>query len=340
MNIWLLLVGLTIVLITIYDMAYTILAPRGAGLVADRVSRGLWRFFIFLTGKNGRNKILRSVGPFLLLVIVLTWISLLWIGNTLMVYSDAEALWSPDKKEFVVGFIEKMYFVAYVLSSMGSGDFTPNGDWWLFYTGLISYTGVVFISLGISFLIPVIEATTLKRQISLQIHALGRNPKEILEKYSDNKYNDLLAVLANLEPYILKLSQYHLAYPIIHYFHSVHLFESISIKLVTLDETMSIMLYKIPKTDISNLAALERNYAAMTYYLSTLASAFIKPGDDNPKQPDTSYLEKISEQSSAMGKRPENELSTRRKLLLAYLQNDGWDWDDMEYGGDTVELNP
>ena len=61
----------------------------------------------------------------------------------------------------------------------------------MLYTGIISYTGVIFISLGISFLIPVIDATVLKRQISLQIHALGGTPKEILQKYGGDHYNDL-----------------------------------------------------------------------------------------------------------------------------------------------------
>lgn len=339
MNIALCIFGLATVMITIYDMINTILAPRGAGLIADRVSRGIWRLFLFLTHKNGKRKLLRSVGPFMLLIIVLTWIVLLWLGNTLIVYSDPEALWSPDKNRFVGGFVENMYFIAYVLSSMGSGDFTPSSDWWMFYTGLISYTGVVFISLGISFLIPVIEATALKRQVSLRIHSLGKCPEEILTRFAPDNYEGLFGVLDDLQPAILKLAQYHLAYPIIHYFHSVHRFESLPVKLATLDEAMSIMLYKVPKKGISNAPALERTYEAMTYYLSTLASAFIRPSDDEPEHPETPYLEQISEESSIRGKNQGEGLVKRRKLLLAYLQNDGWNWKDVAQGKDRIELD-
>ena len=94
------------------------------------------------------------------------------------------------------------------------------------------------------------------------------------------------------------------------------------------------------KEKIANVAALERSYAAMTYYLSTLANAFIKPGDDTPNKPNTSYIQDISNALSVMGTTHEENLEERRKLLLAYLQNHGWRWADMEFGSDTVELKP
>ncbi|WP_031428603.1 hypothetical protein [Flavimarina sp. Hel_I_48] len=339
MEIALFIIGVTVVFVTLYDITTTILAPRGVGLIADRVSRGIWRFSLVLSGKNGRNRPLRSVGPFLLLIIIFIWVILMWLGNTLIVYSDSQSLWSPDKSAYVNDFAENMYFVAYVLSSMGSGNYTPVSDWWLFYTGLISYTGVIFISLSISFLIPVVEAITLKREVSLRIHALGKNPQEILTRYKDDNYRELLEVLADLEPSILKLAQYHLAYPVIHYFHAVNLFESLPVKLVSLDEAMSILMYKIPEENIANRVILERTYESMTYYLSTLASAFIKPGDDEPEYPDISYLEHISEESSIKGTEWNDNLKGRRLLLLAYLQNDGWGWDDMVQSTDRVQIN-
>jgi len=338
MNIALFLVGLVITLIVIYDMVYTILSPRGAGLIADRVSRNLWRGYLELVGGNGKNRSLRFIGPLLLLIIVLVWIILLWIGNTIMIYSDGQALWSGTSREYVPGFIEKLYFTAYVLSSMGSGDYTPASDLWMLYTGFISYTGVVFISLGISFLIPVIEAITLKRQVSLQLHNLGPNPRSILENYSENGYMELMEKLDSLEPSILKLAQYHLAYPVIHYFHSERRYECLPVMLASLDEALSILMYKVDKDSINNIMSLRTAYNALTYYHSTLANAFITPGDDEPEHPDTSYLTQISKKDSIHGERSGSDLVHRRKLLLAYLQNDGWEWDDMAKYGEAVSL--
>ncbi|RKS53770.1 hypothetical protein BC962_2025 [Gillisia mitskevichiae] len=338
MNIALFILGLVITLVTIFDMISTILSPRGAGFIADRISRGIWRACLMACNRDGRKKFLNIVGPALLLIIVLTWILLLWFGNTFIVYSDAEALWSSSKNAYVTGFVEKMYFTAYVLSSMGNGDYTPGNGWWMIYTGFISYTGVVFISLGISFLIPVVDAITLKRQISLRIHQLGKTPSEIIKRYEENNFKELLQVLNELEPSLLKLAQQHLAYPVIHYFHSENLHESLSVKLVTLDETMSILLYSVDKENLSDIHALERAYGATTYYLSTLASAFIKPGDDEPKRPNTSNLKNVSKETSQRGTGHEEDLSKRRKLLLAYIQNDGWEWEDVEENTDSISL--
>lgn len=338
MNIVLFLFGSVITLIAIYDMVYTILSPRGAGFIADRVSRTIWRGYLKLTGGNGKNRTLRFIGPLLLLIIVLTWIIILWIGNTLMVYSDSEALWSSTNREYVSGFVENLYFSAYVLSSMGSGDFTPATDFWMVYTGFISYTGVVFISLGISFLIPVIEAIALKRQVSLQLHNLGPNPRSILENYEGNGYSGLMEKLDDLEPSILKLAQYHLAYPVIHYFHSERRYESLPVKLASLDEALSILMYKVHKGNIDDVMTLRRTYNSLTYYLSTLDNAFITPGDDEPERPDTTYLNDVSERDSIHGERSDSDLIYRRKLLLAYLQNDGWKWEDMTQYDDAVTL--
>ena len=319
-------------------MIYTILAPRGAGFIADRISRKVWRFALTLASHDGRSKMLRFIGPLNLLFILLTWIILLWLSNTLMVYSDPHSLWSSSDNEYVQGFVESLYFTSYVLSSMGSGDYTPASDWWLIYTGFISYTGVVFISLGISFLLPVIEAIILKRKVSVIINGLGKNPKQILNNYKHENFKSFCQKLEDLEPELIKLAQNHLAYPVIHYFHSENLYESLSVQLVTLDETMSVILYKIKDENIENRLVVERCYKAMTYYLSTLAAAFIEPQDDEPERPNTDYLNDISKSDAALSNSDDTSLSDRRKLLLAYLQNDGWSWDYIEKEKDEIQL--
>lgn len=67
-----LLGGILIVLLTIYDMIYTILSPKGSGFIADRISRFLWRGILKITGSDGNKKILSFIGPFIILIIVLT----------------------------------------------------------------------------------------------------------------------------------------------------------------------------------------------------------------------------------------------------------------------------
>lgn len=177
-----------------------------------------------------------------------------------------------------------MYYIGYVLSSMGNGDYTPKSLGWEFYAGFISFTGVVFVSLGISFLLPVIEAVALKRQVSLRIFNIGTNPTEILKKYHKERLPDLLSVIENLEESILKLAQYHLAYPVIHYFHSCNSIESLPLNIVKLDEILSILLAN-QNTTKQQEWQIERTRKALTYYFSTLQNSFIAPDDDEPERP-------------------------------------------------------
>jgi len=74
MNITLFIIGVIITLITIYDMIATIFSPRGASFMADKISRGIWRFSFKIAKKDGGNKLLNTVGLSLLHIIVLSFI--------------------------------------------------------------------------------------------------------------------------------------------------------------------------------------------------------------------------------------------------------------------------
>ncbi|UZO82339.1 potassium channel family protein [Aquimarina sp. ERC-38] len=338
MNYFLFFLGLLISLFVVYDMVYTILSPKGAGFIADYTSRKLWRMILISTGSNAKKKALTFAGPCIILLIVLLWVHLLWLGNTLIVYACPEAIFSSQKDQYVTGFFESTYFVGYVLSSMGNGDYTPGSDAWMWYTGFISFTGVIFISLGISFLLPIIEAVTLKQKVSLQIFMLGQNPKEILDAYKGNDCTYLISELKELEPAVIKLGQYHLAYPVIHYFHSTHTFESLPFNLVVLDEVVTMLLSNTDLLSAKDVFRLKKVRKAMTYYLSTLNNAFIRPGDDEPVRPNKGSLtEEVVADLDTDYYHQETNIY-RRKILLAYLQNDGWTWKDMMFNQEEIEL--
>ncbi len=268
----------------------------------------------------------------------------MWIGNTLIIYSDPQALKVPSDGAYITSFIDKFYFTGYVLSSMGNGDYVPASAIWKFFTAFISFSGVLFMTLAISYLIPVVEAVTLKRLISIRIYQIGASPEDILSKhYRQGSYKELINLISSLDKSILKVAQNHLAYPVINYFHSVKTYESISIYLAVLDETISILSVVIPKTKRDeNFYRLDSTKEAITFFLSTLKSAHISPSDDEPEHPDTSYFEvneipKLEDDEEI--KNQFMHLVERRKLLLAYIQNDGWTWRELSHpqGSITIE---
>ena len=334
MSIFLLSLGVIILFATLIDILFTVLAPNGSGFITGKLSHWLWRLALSVTGHRGESKILSNIGVFILLFVVLNWVALLWIGNAIFVYADSEALYNSTQTAYKTDFISKLYFSGYVLSAMGHGDYSPASDWWKFYTAFISFTGVVFISLAISYLIPVIQAVTSKRSLSLKIAIMGQSPEDIITKnWKQDNFKFLITQINELRPSIFQLAQQHLAYPVIHYFHSTYRFESTSICIARIDETITI-LDAIMDHEANNelLDKIQSTRTAITYYLSTLKGGYINPSRDQPEIPKITYLDNHKIPRSANDDEIKKEFDKhekRRKMLLAYVQNDAWTWDDV-----------
>lgn len=344
MSILLLIVGFTIVAVALYDILITVLSPNGSGFLTGRLSHYIWRSALFLSGKNGKSKILAVLGVFLVLFIVLNWVMVIWLANTLIIYSHDNAILNENGSGYVTDFVSKFYFVGYVLSAMGNGDYLPATSWWKIYTSCLSFTGVIFISLAVSYLIPIIQAVTHKRSFALRVSTLGRSPQEVLVRnYKNDQFKYLINQLYQLKSELIDLAQEHLAYPVIHYFHSTKQYESTSLSIAILDETISILTCVMDKeTRESEFGAmLEDLQTSMTYLLNTLKSGYIDPYDDDPSVPDLNYFHQhnipkhvnISEIRGYFQTQKE-----RRKLLLAYVQNDSWTWDDVTNGQSRIEI--
>lgn len=338
------ILGFIIVTVTILDIMYTVLAPNGSGIITGKVSHHIWRTALKITNSDGESKLLSNIGLFLLLFIVQFWVALVWIGNALILYSDPEALYNTTINSYVSDFSSQLYFSGYVLSAMGNGDYTPASEWWKFYTSFISFTGVIFISLSISYLIPVIQAVTNKRSLSLRLNTIGGSPEDmILSHWKDDDFKFLIDELYELEPLIFQLSQQHMAYPVIHYFHSTKRFESTSICLAMLDETLSI-IQSVRNRGLEDETSTKINSLrkAITYFLSTLRNSYINPGDDEPLVPDLDYFNErnipkaVDDNEIEESFRKQNE---RRKLLLAYVQSDAWQWKDVVEKNGGIQIS-
>ncbi len=344
MSILIFLVGFIIVTATILDILYTVLAPNGSGLITGKLSYWIWRSSLALSGSDGKSWLLSNIGVFMLIFIVQIWVALIWLGNAIIVYADPEALYNSSQTAYQSDFISKLYFSGYVLSAMGHGDYSPVSDWWKFYTAFVSFTGVIFISLAISYLIPVIQAVTNKRAFSLKVASIGKSPENMLvTNWKQDDFKFLIEQIHELKSGIFKLAQQHLAYPIVHYFHSKHRYESTSICLAMIDETITILeTIKDTENDDSPLTdKLKNTRLAITYYLSTLKGSYIDPEDDAPEVPKLDYLDehKIPTEvdEDQILKNFERHI-TRRKMLLAYVQNDAWEWKDVVEEHSTIEI--
>lgn len=106
-----------------------------------------------------------SIGPVVLLVILATWILLLWTGFLLLFSVDVQSVLNA-KTDVPADFWERVYFTGFTISTLSVGDFVPSGAGWRVIAALASLNGLFLMTLAISYLIPVMSAVVGKRQLA------------------------------------------------------------------------------------------------------------------------------------------------------------------------------
>lgn len=321
-----LIAGIFIVFVTACDFFYTTVSFNGAGIMTRTISEKIAAAFLWTNRKTRSRYLLKFSGLTHILIQVALWIGLMWFGLFLMLMSDpAAVLHVPSGAP--ANAVNKFYFSGYVLSTLGNGDFIPNGDEWKITVAVFSFTGFIFITTAMTYIMNLTSAVIHKRKLSLFISNLGETPEEILvNTYTGNGFERLTNIATNLQQMINEHSQNHYAHPGVHYFYSIPRSESLSLNLRNLSEALSLIQSHIKK-DQSLEQDLHPLRDTIDKFLSTLQHHFIKKPEVNiDAMPDIEYLQKnnipLKNQSS---QQPEDK--ERRILLIGLLQSTGWSWD-------------
>ncbi|RAJ27722.1 ion channel [Gelidibacter algens] len=321
--------GIGIQVLVLVDIFKTIIYINGAGFLTNFVSKTIWSLFYKLSKGNGRSKLLDLCGPMILLFFLFMWISLIWLGYSLIYMSDSASVMNTetDTQATVIG---KIYFVGYTLTSLGNGDYRAGSEVWQIVSNIMGLNSMIFISLGISYLLPVLQSVIDKRTLAVQITMLGSTPQAIIENGYDGKdFSPLYQRFTNLESILVKHGERHLAYPILHYFHSNDRRYALPLKLATLDEVVLIQkLYNID--DSSKNFHWEILGATLNNFYERLDSNFVIEADEVPP---FDYKDKLPKEfAHKVLSKPQFELKNveeRRKKIRGYVRNDGWTWDDV-----------
>ncbi len=172
--------GILLLIVVTIDLVSTILLMSGGGIISNLISKGIWKILYRLSHRDARSSLLRKAGIVILVAIFFTWIFLIWTGFSLIYLSDIDSVIDTSTEE-ITNTIGKIYFVGYTISSLGNGDLKSGSDPWRIFSNVMSLYGTFFITLSISYLIPVLAAVIKKRALSGYIYQLGKTPLEILK---------------------------------------------------------------------------------------------------------------------------------------------------------------
>jgi hypothetical protein len=317
-----LVTGITILVVAFMDLLWTALWVSGsAGPVTSRLSNGAWR--LALRVARGRHRALSFFGPGSLVGAIAAWSALLWAGWILVFASDPGSV-RDAATGLPGGWTERAYFTGYALFTMGNGDMVP-GPGWRIPTVLMNASGIILITLLVSYLVSVVSAVVNLRAFAASVTSLGTSPQAVLAAgWNGRDLRDLDSSFSNYAVALERLAEAHVAYPVLRYYHSTDASKAGPVAVAVLDDALTIAS-AIPEGRRPNRVALRSLRGAIDRYLGSvgeprqLLAAPPAPGLDEIHRAevpvDTRHLD------HQLG-----ELSRRRARLAAVVHEYGWTW--------------
>ena len=325
---WLLLLpGAGLVVLGLVDALRTTLAVGSiAGPVTGRINHVLW--VLVLRSRNRR--VLHSAATLLTLNTLALWLLLIWTGWTLIFSAGAAAVVSETGQP--LPFWDRAYYTGTTLFTLGTGELRPNGVAWQLLSVVALVNGLFVVTLGITYIIPVATAATERRRMAALIASLGNRPDDaIIGGWDEGRLGALRHYLMTLAPDIALLAQRHLAYPVLHYFHSSNRHTAAAPMIARLDEIVTLLRIGLVEPERPDPYVTRPLHEALTQFLNTLHSVFVDPDEHAPPPPPldrmrAAGLPVVDDEDLRRGLA---EHDTRRRLLLAMVHNDGWTWADV-----------
>lgn len=320
--------GLLLLAAVLVDVTWTTMAPgSGAGPLTDRLTKLLWRGAHSSTKFLPRHRTLAFAGVFIVFSVLASWIILVSVG-WLLIYSSADGAVLDATTGAPGDLVNRVYFTGYSVFTLGLGDYVPGDGLWQVATVIATGTGLVLVTLSITYLVPVASAATQRRQLAAYVSSLGESPEAILERsWTGSSFGSLDQHLGSLVPMVHMVALQHLTYPVLHYLHSNDPRRAAAPAITTLSQTVFLLRHAVApdaRPDALTLRALDTAIedllaAAARHAVRTSPGAVPAPSLDDlrdaavPTVDETAYGAAI-ERSAA-----------RRGRLADYLADDGWE---------------
>lgn len=326
MTLALVLAGGALVAVALVDVAWTtVAAGSGAGPVTGWVGRSLWGLALRVHARRRSHALLSLAGVAIVFAVLASWIGLVLAGWAL-VFSASEGAVRASHGGSAADLPGRLYFTGYTVFTLGNGDYVPGSGVWQLATVIAVGTGLVLVTLSITYLVPVASAVSLRRQLASYIASLGSSPQEILRRgWNGSSFSALAQHLVSLTALLQTSRQQHFTYPVLHYFHSMERESSAPPNIANLSQAVHLLAYGVAPGARPDPGVLEPLDATIGSFLNTLRGAYLEEAEP-VAVPDLAPLRDaglpvLSESAYAASS---EHTQTRRALLGGLLADDGW----------------
>lgn len=333
MNHILLASGVILFLAVITDVVKTTLSLHGGGWLTSPFSNALWKMFLKVSGNNGRSPILEHAGYLILVSIILFWVFAIWGSFVLLLMSEPGSIIKSDTK-MPADIWQKIYYAGFTISTLGVGDFESSSNLWRVFTVIYSFSGLVLITMSITYFVPVLSGVTDKRKLGILLGSMGNDPQKIiLNNWDGSSFNRLISQLSDLSDMLIQHTHNHKAFPIVHYYHTTDPKKAVVINIAAFFEALFILdtYVKQEKRPLQN--DLSSIYGAMENYFEMIKNIMPVSHVKNIPAP---VIDKLVE-SGLVNEEVKDmvlnqEVQRKRYVLAGLVELDGWSWEDVIQG--------
>lgn len=311
------------------DLVWTTLGTHGGGPVSGPVTAAFWKGALAVHKRRPNHRGLSSIGSVILVLLIVLWLAMLW-GGWMFIYSAQPGAVVTTQSRHPADFDARLYFLGSTISTMGNGDFVPVGGAWRIVTAVAALSGLGTLTLAITFLFNVLPAVVTQRTLASYISDLGGTSPTILERSWDGtNFDSLNAHIIELTGLVHLFTEQHLAYPVLHYFHSEKERTAATLRLASLHEFLVLIAFgAAPEARLKPQVLLPMR-DALRGLRDMMSAEFVNPAETPPPPPPLSMLRDLGvpavDDEQYLG--DAREADETRRFFVGLLRDDGWPWD-------------
>lgn len=256
--------GFVLLALIIFDIYATVLHSSARyGPVGESLNRSVWRLtraVAFRLSRPNRHRLLNMVGPLLLPLLIVVYIVLLIMAFALVYYPHIPGGFTYGVSHPEPGWVDAFYFSGVTLTTVGYGDVMPRTTPLRFLALFEAASGLVVISLAITYMLTVYAALERKRAVAVSLyHQAGQGADVagfIAHHFVEGRFYGLRDALRTVTRDLQGLLESHIDHPVIHYFHPVEVYKSTPRVLFLLLETCTVIRAALDREQNEDL----RNY--------------------------------------------------------------------------------